>query len=70
MTQYFDTEQEAREWMYAEIDDECVDNYRFAYLSGDMLEYNNAQDRGCCGFFDCEVIVNGMAAMIGCNYGH
>jgi hypothetical protein len=62
----------AEEWMLEQVDDSCVDNYRFAYLDDplQMQAYGLAQESGCCGFFDEEVIVNERRATIGCNYGH
>lgn len=68
----FATEREARDWMYASVKDECIDNYRFAYDDdeGAVADYLDTQNDGCCGFFDAEVVVAGRKARIGCNYGH
>lgn len=68
----FDTQEEAEEWMDLEVDDPCVDNYRFAFLDDEdaMAIYDKQKEAGCCGDFDEEVIVAGRPAMIGCNYGH
>jgi hypothetical protein len=68
----FDTVEEAEEWMENEVDDPCVDNYRFAYVDDDvaMQIYSELAGEGCCGSFDEEIIVGGRAAMVGCNYGH
>lgn len=68
----FETESDARDWMYDEVDDPCVDNNRF-YFEGDTegaAEYERQIDDGCCGFFDRQIIVAGRLAWIGCNYGH
>jgi hypothetical protein len=68
----FNTEVEAFEWLEQEVDDPCVDNYRFAHIDDEeaMMKYEQTREGGCCGFYDTEVIVNGKVAMIGCNYGH
>lgn len=72
MTPTFETREQAEEWMIDEIDDECIDNFRFAfdddYEAG--IQYETAQYNGCCGSFDARVTVNGRPAHIGCNYGH
>jgi hypothetical protein len=63
---------EAFDWMYEVVDDPCVDNTRFAYMD-DLTasqKYMEAQEGGCCGYFDREIQVGGRAAIIGCNYGH
>lgn len=63
---------DAIEWAVTNVDDPCVDNIRFSFIDDDeaMNKYGIAQDNGCCGFFDEEVIVNGKPAIVGCNYGH
>lgn len=68
----FDTESDAAESMYECVNDECVDNYRFAFEDDEtaMVDYDRRRDSGCCGSFDEEVVVNGRNAVIGCNYGH
>lgn len=68
----FANAQDARDWMLAEVDDPCVDNYRFAYNDDEkeIGTYNRLQNAGCCGFFDREVRIAGRLATIGCNYGH
>jgi hypothetical protein len=68
----FDTEEDARTWMDEQVDDPCVDNYRFAFHddSDAMAKYGHAEATGCCGSFDREVVVAGRPASIGCNYGH
>jgi hypothetical protein len=68
----FESEQAAAEYMYEQVDDLCVDNYRFAYDddSEAVMKYKESQNHGCCGFYDQEIKINGRPAMIGCNYGH
>ena len=68
----FKTKEDAFDWMEVQVDDPCVDNYRFAYLDdeNEMITYENLQATGCCGFFDVEIMVDGRLATIGCNYGH
>jgi hypothetical protein len=63
---------EAKTWMESEVDDTCIDNYRFAY-SGDVngvKNYERQRSKGCCGSFDISIKVKGRIAFIGCNYGH
>jgi hypothetical protein len=71
-TPEFANAQDAHDWMLAEVDDPCVDNYRFAYNDDEkaIATYNEIQNRGCCGSFDREVRIAGRLATIGCNYGH
>lgn len=74
-TPAFETQQQAAAWMDDQMDamdESCVDNYRFAFNDDReaILRYNAAQNDGCCGFFDREVLVAGRLATIGCNYGH
>ena len=54
------------------VNDNCCDNFRFAYLDDPYaLElYNDAKDNGCCGSIDVTMIVGGHEALVGCNYGH
>lgn len=68
----FATQEEAKEYMYAQADDPCIDNYRFAYkdVPEAMQKYDEATQGGCCGFYDAQITVNGREAVIGCNYGH
>jgi hypothetical protein len=68
----FESEEEARCWMYEQVDDSCVDNYRFAFEDDAAAreQYCIAAENGCCGFFDEEITVAGRLATIGCNYGH
>lgn len=70
----FDSEKEASEWMYDEAlsGEECIDNYRFSFQddSISMIKYVHAEDSGCCGFFDEDIMVAGRLAKIGCNFGH
>jgi hypothetical protein len=58
--------------MEAMVDDPCVDNERFAYVDEPLalVKYYDQQERGCCGSFDADIIVDGRKAVIGCNYGH
>jgi len=68
----FKNEEEATKWMEEKVNDPCIDNHRFAFkMDKKALEnYKAKQDRGCCGFFDEEIKVDGKEATIGCNYGH
>ncbi len=68
----FDTKEEAFEWLVDEVDDDCMDNRRFAYEDDNeaLDEYERRRDSGCCGCFDAQVKVGGRYATIGCNYGH
>lgn len=68
----FASQDEAIEWMEQTVDDPYMDNYRFAYINDKwaMKKYNIQVNKGCCGFFDEEVIVSGKKAKIGCNFGH
>ena len=68
----FATFEQAIEWMYEVVDDPCIDNERTCYLElPDQVEaYKVAQKNGCCGSFDTDVLINGLPARVGCNYGH
>lgn len=70
----FNSEKEASEWMFNEavVDEDCVDNYRFAYEddSASVTVYEQIMSEGCCGFFDKLIMVAGRLATIGCNFGH
>ncbi len=68
----FETYEDAEEWMKEEVDDLCIDNFRFAYQNDSeaLYLYEELRDEGCCGFFDEEITVSGKLAQIGCNYGH
>lgn len=73
--EHFKSEQETKDWMFDILDKEeadCIDNYRFALLSDKaaVTAYNEAEENGCCGYFDQFVFINGQPAKIGCNYGH
>ena len=70
--QQFTTVQEADAWMYEQVDDHCVDNYRFAWADDAKMvaAYEAGRRDGCCGFADYTVIIAGRQAMIGCNFGH
>ena len=63
---------QAAHWMYDKLDEDCTDNFRFAFIGDkpEIQKYNEQQNNGCCGFFDREVKVGGRLATIGCNYGH
>lgn len=52
--------------------DDYRDNERFAWADcpEEIIEYEKQQNRGCCGFLDIEIMINGRRALIGCNYGH
>ncbi len=67
----FQTTDEAWQWVY-EQDLEYADNHRFAFTDDPtaVAEYEEKQERGCCGSFDSIIEVNGRRAYIGCNYGH
>jgi hypothetical protein len=68
----FATVEEAYEWMEAEVDDPCIDNHRFCFLNvGEQVaEFEAVAAQGCCGSFEKDVLINGIPARIGCNYGH
>ena len=68
----FESFENASAWMEAEVDDPCVDNYRFAWSDDDnaMARYEELKEDGCCGRFDRKITIQGREAMIGCNYGH
>lgn len=68
----FHSKEDAEEWMVSKVDDQCIDNYRFAFLDdeGALSKYAADQNDGCCGFYDAEITINGRIATIGCNYGH
>lgn len=60
----------AQEVLIQDLD--CVDNWRVARKDNpeEVRAYETARDDGCCGFYDTEVLVDGVIFMIGCNYGH
>lgn len=68
----FKTLSDAMDWMYEEINDTCVDNYRSALISSEeeMEKYEEIRRSGCCGSFDHVVLVDNQEYFIGCNYGH
>lgn len=71
----FNCEADASDWMYGTLVDDgesCIDNYRFAFADDAeaVAEYELAQEQGCCGSSDFEILINGHKAYIGCNYGH
>ena len=51
-TREFPDEQAALDYIGEKCEDECIDNYRFAYLddSSGLAEYAKAEANGCCGF--------------------
>ncbi len=68
----FASQGEAMEWLLAEVDDPCTDNFRFAWCDDELglRLYDAAIESGCCGSADYRVEIGGREAMIGCNYGH
>lgn len=68
----FGSEEQARDWISEKFEDDCCDNVRFAFVhdTDAMLAYTSKQANGCCGFYDRVIQVQGMDALIGCNYGH
>ena len=68
----FDTFEAAFEWMEAIVDDPYIDNQRSCYteIPEQVAAFIEAQKRGCCGNFDADVIIGGLPARSGCNYGH
>ena len=71
----FATPEEAYEWLNNKMDadeEECVDNIRFSFLDDEagMQAYTAAQEDGCCGFLDVDILVECRPATIGCNFGH
>jgi len=53
-------------------DFEDVDNCRVARKDSpeEMAAYQEAREGGCCGFWDTEILVDGVVFLVGCNYGH
>jgi len=53
-------------------DFDCVDNCRVARkdVPEEVLAYEASAAEGCCGFYDTEILVDGVVFLIGCNYGH
>lgn len=68
----FPNAQAAYRWLEREVGDDCVDNYRLAYLDDTeaLKTYEQLRQEGCRGEFDTTVTINGRKAKIGCNYGH
>jgi len=68
----FKTFEAAFAWMEEVVDDPYIDNQRSCYteLPDQVAAFLEAQRQGCCGSFDADVIINGLPARIGCNYGH
>jgi hypothetical protein len=68
----FATEQEAWDWLTAEVDDPYQDNERLAYLDDPegMARYDKQDADGCCGSLNYDVVIAGRPARIGCNFGH
>lgn len=55
--------------------DECyeyMDNYRVAVKGIEEAEkcYQKTAEKGCCGFYDKEHVIDGTTYLIGFNYGH
>jgi hypothetical protein len=69
---YFDSFDEAIEWMRDIVDDQCISNIRYSYADDDigMEKFMEIESAGCCGSIDYGIVVNGRVAIIGCNYGH
>lgn len=68
----FKSKEEAFVWVDDTVEDDCIDNYRFAFKDDKVAldRYEDQKNDGCCGFFDRDVMVDGRPAMVGCNYGH
>ena len=51
---------------------EFADNFRYARQDNaeEVRKYHEAQESGCCGFYDTEITVDCVTIMIGFNYGH
>ena len=51
---------------------DCADNIRIARQScqDEVMNYEDAKNHGCCGFFDEEVQTPDGVVMLGFNYGH
>lgn len=49
-----------------------IDNFRFAAKdnAAEVAAYEQAKNKGCCGFFDGEVNVDEKTFLFGFNYGH
>ena len=49
-----------------------IDNFRFAAKDNaeEVAAYEQAKNKGCCGFFDDEIDVDGKTFLFGFNYGH
>ena len=71
-TPTFKTKEDAYVWLDDQVDDPCIDNYRFAFKDDEamMKIYDEQAEGGCCGIADYNVIVDGREATVGCNYGH
>lgn len=70
----FASKEAAINWMESRMDemDGPIDNVRFCWKNDaeGLSNYKAVYDKGCCGFFDCEVRILGRKAFIGCNFGH
>lgn len=68
----FATKEEAFDWMVERVGDDCIDNYRFAFVDDNeaCCEYERKAAEGCCGSADYDIMVAGRRAIVGCNYGH
>lgn len=66
--------EEAEQWLHEQTlgDRMACDNWRAARLNDPvaMQEYELQVRKGCCGFIDEEVLINGEIWTIGCNFGH
>lgn len=70
--QNFATIEDAHAWARDSVDDNCVSDERFTYLSDpvSMADYAEIRKGGCCGSFDELITVAGYEALVGCNFGH
>lgn len=61
------------DWFIDQQNDfEFMDNYR-VFKPGNVqewIEYEKAQEDGCCGFYDEWIELNGEKFYVGFNYGH
>ena len=51
---------------------EYADNFRYArnWVDQELKEYQDALNRGCCGYSDREIPVAPGIVLVGFNYGH
>lgn len=70
-----DIPDEVRDALYQairDVDDDCIDNYRFARADdvGSLFHYLDLKESGCCGSHDASITVEGVQWHFGFNYGH